>query len=121
MKSTLCLVLSATLTGCATESIEEPEATVATPGAFVAVDTPSSPMSLLRTLDSFKNGDDTILVFTEYNVIPDSWEEAEAMAKLPDLPIRYLETPGSFNTFTQFDHRVVWYRTLTDEERERAQ
>lgn len=121
MRAPSFLLAVVLLPACATESLPEPEPTLLTPGAFIAEDPSEGPMVLLRTLDTFTTEQDIILALTEYDVEPASWEEAAELAKLPDLPIRYESTAASANLLSKSDHRVVWYRTLTDEERERAE
>ena len=74
-----------------------------------------------RTLSTFEAQQDTILVFTDYAVGPRTWEEAEEYARLPELPIAALVTSASGNQLEKSNHRVVWFRTLTEEERERGQ
>jgi hypothetical protein len=111
----------ALLPACASESLPEPEPTLVTPGAFVAEAPDDGPLLLFRTLETFATEGDTIVAFTEYDVSPANWEQAEFFARLPDLPIRIALTAASANLFSQGEYRVVWYRTLTDEERERAE
>jgi hypothetical protein len=109
------------LPACATDSLPEPEPTIVTPGAFIAEDATDGPIALLRTLDTFESEDDTVLALTEYDVTPSSFEEATFLARMPDLPVRFNLTAASAKLLSQTDHRVVWYRTLTDEERKRAE
>lgn len=109
------------LPACATESLPEPEPTLLTPGAFIAEDPADGPIVLLRTLETFVTEQDVVLALTEYDVEPSSFEAATELAKLPDLPIRVSLTAASSNALAKSDHRIVWYRTLTDEERERAE
>lgn len=111
----------ALLPACATESLPEPEPTILTPGAFIAQDPEDGPIALLRTLDTFVTEQDTVLALTEYDVEPASFEEAAELARLPDLPIRVSITAASAKLLAEADHRVVWYRTLTEEERARAE
>jgi hypothetical protein len=110
----------ALLPACATESLPEPEPTMITPGAFIAEDPEDGPIALVRTLDTFKTEADVVLALTEYDVEPASFEEAAELARLPELPIRYTITAASAKLLAASEHRVVWYRTLTDEERARA-
>jgi len=117
----LAPLLSGGLLGCASDSLPIPEPTIETPGAFVAVDLGTGQFSLSRTLSTFEAEQDTILIFTDYDVGPRSWEEAAEYARLPELPIATLVTAASGKVFlANNDHRVVWFRTLTAEERERV-
>lgn len=117
------LLIAASLfwAGCATERLNEPEPTLLTPGAFVAEGTEGEPLELLRVLDTFKTEQDTVLALTVYNVEPHTFDEARLFARLPSLPIRTKLTAASANLLTEAGVEVVWYRTLTDEERERAE
>jgi hypothetical protein len=121
MRASPLVLAIALLPACATESLPEPEATLVTPGAFIAEDPSEGPIVLLRTLDTFASEMDTVLALTEYDVEPASFEEAAELAKLPELPIRFTITAASAKLLTEAGARVVWYRTLTDEERARAE
>lgn len=113
--------LFALLPACATESVPEPEPTIFTRGAFVAVRVADGTLRLSRTLDTFETELDTSLIETEYDVHPRTFEEAHALARRPEIPIRLLVTVSSGNGVLAREHEVVWYRTLTEEERERAE
>lgn len=117
----LALALAALAPGCASESAPEPEPTIYTRGAFVAVRVEDGHIRLSRTLDTFEVQTDTSLIETEYAVTPVTFEEARLLAKLPELPIRLLVTASSGNSVEEREHEVVWYRTLTEEERSRAE
>ena len=121
MRAAASFLVMMLLPACATESLPEPEPTLVTPGAFIAEDPQNGPIVLLRTLDTFKSQADTVLALTEYDVEPASFEEAAELARLPEIPIRFTLTAASANLLAETDHRVVWYRTLTDEERARAE
>lgn len=109
----------ALLPACASESLEEPEPTIFTRGAFIALRTEDG-LRLSRTLDTFEVEYDTVIVETEYDVTPESWLEARELSKIRELPIRQLVTVSSGNSLAEREHQVVWYRTLTEEEESRA-
>jgi hypothetical protein len=114
-------LLLALLPACASESLPEPEPTLETPGAFIAVEHGPGDLSMSRTLETFQAQEDTILVLTDYDVAPASWEEAREIAMQPDLPIKVAVTAASGKQFSKSNYRVVWFRTLTEEEKERAE
>lgn len=117
----LALALAPLLPACASESVPEPEPTIYTRGAFVAVRVDDGHIRMSRTLDTFEVEIDTSLIETEYAVTPVTFEEARILARLHDLPIRLLVTASSGNGVEEREHEVVWYRTLTEEERSRAE
>lgn len=107
------------LPGCASDSLDPPEPTVRTPGAFVAYDEGLGALSLLRVLDVWYVDVGTILFATFYDVAPQTWEEAAELSKRRDLPMR---APFDFypeDGLLGLPHRVVWFRTLSAEEAER--
>jgi hypothetical protein len=77
------------------------------------------PLTLYRTLDTVSLPNDTILFATIYAVEPSSWDEAREMAKRHDIPIRQELQFISRASLSAYPSRVVWFRTLTDEEKER--
>jgi hypothetical protein len=115
------ILLALAVSACATESLPEPEPTIYTRGAFVAVRTEGGAFALFRTLDTFEVEDDTVLLQTRYDVDPRTCEEARELATDADLPVRELVTVSSGNGIAASEHCVVWYRTLTEEERSRAE
>jgi hypothetical protein len=114
------LLLSlAALPACSSEALPEPEPALDTPGAFVAADDPAGGLRLLRTLDGLLLENDTILFVTIYDVAPASFDEARAMAMDHGIRIRFELEFISKNFIREGNHRVVWFRTLTEEEEER--
>jgi hypothetical protein len=113
--------LSFALHGCASDDLVPPEPELQDPGAFVAVETGTGELELHRTLDSLIVGGETIFFLTIYDVAPGSWEEARAIARRRDIPVRLPVATASAKLYPAAPYRVVWYRTLTDEERERLQ
>jgi hypothetical protein len=109
------------LPACSSDAVPEPEPTLETPGAFVALREDDGSFTLNRTLDRFLYADDTFLFFTVYDVEPTSFDDAREIAKRPYLPVRTPVLTASGNLFSKSDHRVVWFRSLTPEELERLQ
>jgi hypothetical protein len=121
----LALVCAA-LPACSSDAAPEPEPTLETPGAFVAVneedeedDAADGALTLMRILDTLSLPNDTVLFVTVYNVNPTSWDEAREIAKSHDIPIRLDIQFASRAPLVAHPYRVVWFRTLTDEEKDR--
>jgi hypothetical protein len=111
------------LPACASDAAPEPEADLETPGAFFAMDEGKGALALARTLTTLRalplETGDTILFFTLYDVAPSTWDEAHDIAQGHDIPIRILTTTKPKSQLIMDPYRVVWFRSLTDEERER--
>jgi hypothetical protein len=115
------LLLSTWLPACASDAAPEPEPRLEQPGAFVAVDDGEAELTLFRTLSTLYADGDTILFVTLYDVEPSTWEEAREVSKGHDIPVRELVTFASKNLVIKNPYRVVWFRTLTQEEEELVQ
>ena len=110
------------LTACSSDTAPEPEAVIETPGAFTAVDeAPGGPLTLYRTLDTLTLPNDTVLFASIYDVEPTSYVEAREMAKSHAIPLREELQFLSRAALGGSAYQVVWFRTLTDEEKERIQ
>jgi hypothetical protein len=114
----LVAAVAVTLQGCSSDAAPEPEADIRTPGAFVAVRGEDA-FSLSRTLDTLVVPDSKLILFTEYAVSPQTWDEAREVSKRIDLPIKTEVAFVDESGLVQQEHRVVWFRTLTEEEEER--
>lgn len=113
------VIASALILGCgASDTLPEPEATLETPGAFVAQQETSGELVLLRTIDKLTvENQDTLLFFVLYDVTPASWDDARELSKRAYLPVEMAQLTAIESLFVEAPHRVVWYRSLTDEER----
>jgi hypothetical protein len=108
------------LPACSSDTAPEPEAVLETPGAFTAVDeAEGGSLTVYRTLDTLTLPNDTIVFATVYDVEPTSYEEAREMAQDHAIPIRVEVQFLSRAALSGHPYRVVWFRTLTDEEKER--
>ncbi|UQA59703.1 hypothetical protein [Polyangium aurulentum] len=118
----LALFSAAALPGCASDAAHEPEPDLMTPGAFVAVEGYDEPghLTVIRTLDKLQLENDVLLFVTVYDVRPSSWDEAREMAKSHEIPMRIEIQIDPIGTVTTKPHRVVWYRSLTQEEEDRV-
>jgi hypothetical protein len=116
----LALAFSCGLGACSSDTAPEPEPGFEQPGSFVAVDKGEGALTLYRMLDRLRLEDGVVILFvTVYDVQPPDWDAAREAAKDPDLPLRVAFEYEPRDTFTDNPQRVVWFRTLTDEEKER--
>jgi hypothetical protein len=113
-------LLAVALAGCSSDPDPEPTLTVDTPGAFVAVDEGGPALTLQRTLDTITVENDRVIFLTVYDVAPRSWDEARDLSRLRGLPMSQELTVASMKAFPAGPHRVVWFRTLDDDERARV-
>ncbi|WP_437983063.1 hypothetical protein [Sorangium sp. So ce117] len=117
----LLVVLAATMAACATDDAPEPEPELEFPGSFVAVAEQEGPLTLRRMLDRLLLDNGEMLLFmSSYDVAPRSWEEAREAAKDHDLPVQIELEMLLSSDLTARPHRVVWFRSLTEEEEERV-
>jgi hypothetical protein len=112
---------SALLSACSSDAASEPEPPLETPGAFVAVDEGTGALTLHRTLTTIVvENVDTFIFLTVYDVNPSTWEAAREISKRHDLPVREEVQAPPRKLFPAGPHRVVWFRSLTQEEEERV-
>jgi hypothetical protein len=112
-------VISVLLGACSSEAMSPPEPEVAQAGAFIAVESEGG-LSLMRTLKAIRIEGDNVIFTTLYEVTPSSWDEAREIAKQRTIPIRDTLFTVSVGLLAGRPHRVVWFRTLTKEEEDRA-
>jgi hypothetical protein len=112
-----CLILALPLLGaCSADHAPEPEPTLETKGAFVAVANDDDGYELLRTLAVIGSGrDDDAFFVAPYDVTPQSFEAARELAKDPSLPARPVVAVGR-RYITSRDWQVVWFRSVSAEE-----
>lgn len=111
-----CLLLPA----CSSDTLTPPEADLETPGAFIAVDEGGAALVLHRSLETTVLETETFLFLTVYDVNPKTWDEAREIAKGHDIPIRNSSVPAPRKLFPSGPYKVVWFRTLTDDESHRV-
>jgi hypothetical protein len=103
------------LGACSADAVVEPEPTIETKGAFIAV-VVEGKYELLRTLTVFgANTQDETLFVVPYLVEPNSFEHARELAKDPTLPKGEVIAIGKRYIVTR-DWRVVWFRSVSLEE-----
>lgn len=116
---TAALALGLALGGCASDSADVPEPTLTTGGAFVAQEAQPGEVLLYRVLGALhlENGQ-TMLLLRRFAPRASSFAEARELAKQPELPIDLALTNAVESEFVKLPHRVVWFRTLTEQERD---
>lgn len=120
VRSRPSLLLALSLLGaCSADHAAEPEPTLDTKGAFVAVASDGGGYELLRTLAVIGSGrDDDAFFVVPYRVTPPSFEAARELAKDSNLPRKPVMAIGR-RYITSRAWEVVWFRSVSaDEERE---
>jgi hypothetical protein len=117
MRSLSLAAIAWLTSACSADAIPEPEPTLYTRGAFLAVARSEGDFEVLRTLAVLGQGTpEEILFLGRYGERPGSYEEAKVLCQRRDL----LPAPGvtlrEGSWFTDRDWRVVWFRTLSTEE-----
>jgi hypothetical protein len=110
------LLFTIGVAGCSADAAPEPEPRLTTPGAFIAIETSPATFDLYRTLAALKEANRPLIVFAgHYGPTVGSFDEARELSK--DTRLRFA-TVGRFleTDLEQRNWRVVWFRTLTDEE-----
>jgi hypothetical protein len=117
MTGRLALLIATLLAGCSADTVAEPEPTLYTSGAFVAVDDEAGSFDLYRTLAVLGDGSTSDALFlTHYGVKPKSYAEATELAKQHDLIASPEVTVLGKGYFDRHEWRVVWFRSLSTEE-----
>lgn len=105
------------LMACSADVAPQPEPTLYTSGAFVAVDDEAGSYDLYRTLAVLGDGSTSDALFlTHYGVKPKSYAEATELAKQHDLIASPEVTVLGKGYFDRHEWRVVWFRSLSTEE-----
>ncbi|MCC6897812.1 MAG: hypothetical protein IT377_02495 [Polyangiaceae bacterium] len=104
---------------CASDAVDPPEPTLETGGAFVASEQAPGDVVLYRMLGSLhlENGE-TALIMKRFAARSQSFAQAEALAKERELAIDVALMSAPRSEFVKRPWRVVWYRTLDDQERD---
>jgi hypothetical protein len=112
------VALAALLSACSSDALPPPKPEVHHAGAFFAVGDPE--LGLYRTLKALHIEGDNILFTTHYDVVPANFDHARELAQQPSLPILQILDSASETLLLRQRLRVVWFRTLTKEEEDRA-
>lgn len=107
------------LAGCSSDAVDPPEPTLETPGSFVAREVAPNELHLFLILGALRldNGQ-TMLLMRRFAPRPSNWVSAKELAQQPNLPIDLALTYSPENEFVTSPYRVVWFRTLTEQERD---
>lgn len=118
LRRALLFALLSNCVGCSADAVSEPEPTLDTAGVFVVTGPVAGSYTLFRVLLTlnFANQQSILFVF-RYIDIPKSVAEARALAQRSSLQHTPLETYPR-ESFVANGYEVVWFRTLTDEERD---
>ena len=102
---------------CASDAVDAPEPTLETPGSFVARQEPSGEIRLFRVMQvlTLETGQ-TMLIMIMYAPRPASFTEAKSLAEDRDLAVQQL-TYAVESEFAKAPLQIVWFRTLTPQER----
>ena len=113
----LLTLLAAPPLACSADAAPEPEPTLYTSGAFVAVEDAMGTFDLYRTLAVLGDGSTSDAIFlTRYGVKPTSYAEATELSKRHDLTAASQVTVLGKGYFDRHEWRVVWFRSLSSEE-----
>jgi hypothetical protein len=113
VRSSLAVLGVASVLGCSADAVDAPEPQVDTPGAIVGLEDETLGVVMMRTQTMAGLGaGDPILIVDILDADPRSFEEARALARGPELPVR---TPNYFITLRTVltnPHEVLWFRSL---------
>ncbi|MFZ5889454.1 MAG: hypothetical protein ACOY0T_00145 [Myxococcota bacterium] len=106
----LCIACSAT-------AVDEPPPRLDTAGSFIASPNGSGGYLLFRTLLGLRLETETVLFMLRYGVMAASINEARALAQSHSLGTPREFESHAMSEFERVGFEVVWFRTLTDDER----
>jgi hypothetical protein len=112
-------MLLAFVVACSSDAATEPEPKVDTPGAFVAFEEAPGQLRTVRVLGGLALDNGTVILFiTSYAAVVSSFDAAEALAKSDSPQVALLSTSIARSDIVSHAHQVVWFRTLSDAEKE---
>jgi hypothetical protein len=105
-----------TMGACSADSVAEPEPTLDTKGAFIAVAADDGDYQLFRSLAVLGDGsDDDAFFVVPYVEKPKTFAQARELAQNPSLKGKDVIAIGR-RYITSRDWRVVWFRSVSSEE-----
>ena len=117
VKRAFFLLLALSVFGCSSDAADEPEPTLETPGSFVAQEEDSGEFRLLRMTLALKlDATQPLLLFRVYEPRVSSFDAARELAKERGIPIEAAADYAVEAEFVQTNYRVVWFRTMTEDE-----
>lgn len=116
------LAVALVLSACASDAVEPPAPEIDTPGAFIAQQLSPGDVRLMRTLGAIQlsNGQEMLFV-TLYEPHVASFAAARELAKEQSIPIKQAISQAIESELTKQPWEVVWFRTLTPDERDALQ
>ena len=109
--------LCALLPACSADAVDEPVPALETPGTFIASARKTDGYDLFRTRTVlFLDDRRTYLFFDEHLDGAATLDEARSKAQDPALALTFVG-PRLRSNFLETSWHVVWYRSLTKEER----
>jgi hypothetical protein len=104
--------------GCSADAADEPEPTLETPGAFIALADDEGTFQILRTLAGLEVGSgQDIIFFTLFEPKASDFEQARELARDRELPVSDPLVLVPKSDVLSRTWKVVWFRTLNEEER----
>jgi hypothetical protein len=117
LRRTLLIAWLGACAGCSADAVSEPVPTLQTVGAYVAVGPVNGTYVLFRILLVLSLENQTVLFVFRYAPLPKSIAEARALARDGNLQASTVETQTR-DALEAAGAEVVWFRTLTEEERD---
>jgi hypothetical protein len=115
----LSALLLAFVVACSSDAAPEPEAKIDTPGAFVAFEESPGQIRVVRILGGIVLDNGNVILFvTSYAPLLGSFSAAEELARSSHPPIALLSTSIARSDIVAQRHDVVWFRTLSEAEKE---
>jgi hypothetical protein len=119
MRRALLGLALAFVVACSSDAAKEPEPEIDTPGAFVAFEEAPGQLRTVRVLGGIALDNGTVILFiTSYAAVVSSFDAAEELAKSDSPQVSLLSTSIARSEIESHAHAVVWFRTLSDAERE---
>jgi hypothetical protein len=113
LESAMAVFGVAAILGCSAEGVDVPEPDVSTPGAIVGMQDDDSEIFMFRTQGTTGAAKgDPILIVDLFQAQPRTFEEARALARGPELPVRTHSYFITLRTVVTNRHEVLWFRSL---------
>lgn len=116
-RSALALLFLGLQAGCSADAVPEPLPEIELPGTFIAREREPDGYQLFRTRVALRFGADrTYIFFDEHQPGARTLAEARSKARDPEL-LLVQSAPRLKAQFVELPYFVIWYRSMTDEER----
>ena len=118
MRRVALALLLGLLTACSADAVDEPDPQLETPGAFIALADDEGTFQILRTLAGLEVGSgQDIIFFTLFEPAAVDFEQARELAQDPELAVSDPLVLVPKADVLSRTWKVVWFRSLTEEER----